>query len=603
MISNEGLSGSMFGTGRLLDDLVEFVYSGAGCRLLLMGDTAQLPPVGEEQSPALATEALKGYGLNVIEVDLTQVVRQVQSSGILWNATQIRKLIAEDEGVWLPKIRVSGFPDMQVGRGDDLIDTLTGCYEKDGMDETIVVCRSNKRANIYNKGIRAQILYREDELNTGDLLMVAKNNYFWTEKYKEMDFIANGEIAVVRRVRRTRELYGFRFAEVLLAFPDQNDFELEANLLLDTLHSAAPALPKTENDRLFYSVLEDYVDITVKRERVEQIDESAPILVATGPLTDGKLADEIGALTGDERLHFYDAVAPIVTAESLDYNKVFAASRYGRGDADYLNCPFNKAEYEAFHAALAAAERAPLHDFDTGAEQNAQPDPDAHGKKADTVTVYEGCMPIEIMAARGADTMRFGPLRPVGLIDPRTGHRPWANVQLRAENKDRTLYNIVGFQTNLKWGEQKRVFSMIPGLENAEFVRYGVMHRNTFLDAPRVLSAQLCLKEHPNVFFAGQITGFEGYMERAACGLLAARSIYARLTGRQLPPPPVDTMCGALIQYLTTENKHFQPMGANMGILPPLPVETRPRDKRLRYMAVAERAVASFQQWLDSTSL
>ena len=271
MISNEGLSDSMFGTGRLLDDLVEFVYSGAGCRLLLMGDTAQLPPVGEEQSPALATEALKGYGLNVIEVDLTQVVRQVQSSGILWNATQIRQLIAEDECFSLPKIKVSGFPDIQVVRGDELIDTLTGCYEKNGMDETIVVCRSNKRANIYNKGIRAQILYREDELNTGDLLMVAKNNYFWTEKYKEMDFIANGEIAVVRRVRRTRELYGFRFAEVLLAFPDQNDFELEANLLLDTLHSDAPALPKTENDRLFYSVLEDYVDITVKRERMKKM--------------------------------------------------------------------------------------------------------------------------------------------------------------------------------------------------------------------------------------------------------------------------------------------------------------------------------------------
>jgi len=296
-------------------------------------------------------------------------------------------------------------------------------------------------------------------------------------------------------------------------------------------------------------------------------------------------------------------VAPIVTAESLDYDRVFAASRYDRGEADYLNCPFNKAEYEAFHAALASAERAPLHDFDAGAEQGATPDPDAHGKKADTVTVYEGCMPIEIMAARGADTMRFGPLRPVGLVDPNTGHRPWANVQLRAENKERTLYNIVGFQTNLKWGEQKRVFRMIPGLENAEFVRYGVMHRNTFLDAPRVLNAGLFLNEHPNVFFAGQITGFEGYMESAACGLLAARSLYARLTGRQLPPPPADTMCGALLQYLTTENKHFQPMGANMGILPPLPAETRPRDKRLRYMAVAERAVASFQQWLDETSL
>ena len=343
-------------------------------------------------------------------------------------------------------------------------------------------------------------------------------------------------------------------------------------------------------------------NVEVEERELTEIPEGEAV-IATGPLTSDAMAEAIVRLCPEFDLHFYDAVAPIVTAESLDYEKVFAASRYDRGEADYLNCPFNKAEYEAFHAALASAERAPLHEFDAGAEQGAQPDPDAHGKKADTVTVYEGCMPIEIMAARGADTMRFGPLRPVGLIDPRTGHRPWANVQLRAENKERTLYNIVGFQTNLKWGEQKRVFSMIPGLENAEFVRYGVMHRNTFLDAPRVLSAGLCLKEHPNVFFAGQITGFEGYMESAACGLLAARNIYARLEGKELPAPPIDTMCGALIQYLTTENKHFQPMGANMGILPPLPEDQRPRDKRLRYMAVAERAVASFQQWLDENSL
>lgn len=331
-------------------------------------------------------------------------------------------------------------------------------------------------------------------------------------------------------------------------------------------------------------MVEKHPNITVHREEVTALDESAPVLVASGPLTEGALAQAVAALTGDHRLSFYDAVAPIVTAESLDYDKVFAASRYGRGEADYLNCPFNKEEYENFHAALIAAERAPLHDFDGD------------------LTVYEGCMPIEVMAARGADTIRFGPLRPVGLRDPRTGHRPWAAVQLRAENTARTLYNLVGFQTNLKWGEQKRVFSMIPGLENAEFVRYGVMHRNTFLDAPRVLSAGLCLKEHPNVFFAGQITGFEGYMESAACGLLAARNIYARLEGKELPAPPIDTMCGALIQYLTTENKHFQPMGANMGILPPLPEDQRPRDKRLRYMAVAERAVASFQQWLDENN-
>ena len=331
-------------------------------------------------------------------------------------------------------------------------------------------------------------------------------------------------------------------------------------------------------------MVEKHPNITVHREEVTALDESAPVLVASGPLTEGALAQAVAALTGDHRLSFYDAVAPIVTAESLDYDKVFAASRYGRGEADYLNCPFNKEEYENFHAALIAAERAPLHDFDGD------------------LTVYEGCMPIEVMAARGADTIRFGPLRPVGLRDPRTGHRPWAAVQLRAENTARTLYNLVGFQTNLKWGEQKRVFSMIPGLEHAEFVRYGVMHRNTFLESPKVLTKQQFLADHPNVFFAGQITGFEGYMESAASGLLAARSLYARLEGQQLPPPPTDTMCGALLQYLTTENKHFQPMGANMGILPPLPAETRPRDKRLRYMAVAERAVASFQQWLDANN-
>ena len=327
--------------------------------------------------------------------------------------------------------------------------------------------------------------------------------------------------------------------------------------------------------------VEGHPNITIHREEVTSLEESAPVLVASGPLTEGALADAIAALTGNHRLSFYDAVAPIVTAESLDYDKVFAASRYGRGEADYLNCPFNKEEYEAFHGALIAAERAPLHDFDGD------------------LTVYEGCMPIEVMAARGADTIRFGPLRPVGLRDPRTGHRPWANVQLRAENTDRTLYNLVGFQTNLKWGEQKRVFSMIPGLEHAEFIRYGVMHRNTFLESPRVLTAQQYLKEHPNVFFAGQITGFEGYMESAASGLLAARQILARLQGRPLPPPPPETMCGALLQYITTPNKDFQPMGANMGILPRTPEINAIRDKRERYAALSETAQQAMRAWVE----
>ena len=332
-------------------------------------------------------------------------------------------------------------------------------------------------------------------------------------------------------------------------------------------------------------------NITVHREQVETIDESAPILVATGPLTDGALADEIGRLTGDERLHFYDAVAPIVTAESLDYGKVFAASRYDRGEADYLNCPFNKAEYEAFHAALAGAERAPLHDFDTGAEQSTKPDPDAHGKKADTVTVYEGCMPIEIMAARGADTMRFGPLRPVGLVDPNTGHRPWANVQLRAENKERTLYNIVGFQTNLKWGEQKRVFSMIPGLENAEFVRYGVMHRNTYLRSPGMLDRYYRLIADDRIAFAGQMTGVEGYIESAASGFLAGIEMARRLEGKPPVDFPRETAIGALGLYISdTTVSDFQPMNVNFGIMPPLGYRIK-GGKRVKNAQLAARSL------------
>ena len=328
-------------------------------------------------------------------------------------------------------------------------------------------------------------------------------------------------------------------------------------------------------------LVENQPGITVVREEVTELDESLPTLVATGPLTDGALAAAIAEATGGDELSFYDAAAPIVTAESLDMNRIFAASRYGRGDADYLNCPFNKEEYEAFHAALVAAERAELHEFDGN------------------LTVYEGCMPIEVMASRGADTMRFGPLRPVGLVDPATGHRPWANVQLRRENEAGTLYNIVGFQTNLKFGEQKRVFSMIPGLANADFARYGVMHRNTFLDSPRLLTEGLRLKGHGNLWFAGQITGFEGYMESAACGLLAARSIWAALNGRSYEAPPAATMLGQLTRYITSENKNFQPMGANMGLLPPL--EEHIRDKRLRYAALSDRAQAAMALWAKET--
>lgn len=339
----------------------------------------------------------------------------------------------------------------------------------------------------------------------------------------------------------------------------------------------ALAVDRDQFSQLVTQMVEECANITVHRQEVTQINPDQLTLVATGPLTEGALAQEINRLTGNQHLSFYDAAAPIVTAESLNMDRIFSASRYDRGDADYLNCPFNKEEYEQFCAELQKAERAPLHDFDG------------------ELTVYEGCMPIEVMANRGADTMRFGPLRPVGLKDPRTGHRPWANVQLRKENAQSSLYNLVGFQTNLKFGEQKRVFGMIPGLENAEFARYGVMHRNTFLNSPKLLAQDLSLREYPNIFFAGQITGFEGYMESAGCALLAARGMLARLQKKPFAAPPAETMLGALLHYVITDNKDFQPMGANMGILPPL--EEQIRDKRQRYMAVAQRAMNSMKQW------
>lgn len=273
MIANDGLSGAMFGTGRLLDDLTEYVYSGEGCKLVLMGDSAQLPPVGEELSPALFEEALAGYGLNVIACELTEVVRQEKESGILWNATQLRCLIAEDDCWQLPKIRLTGFHDVQLMPGNELIEAMEQCYSEDGEEETIVISRSNKRAIIYNRGIRNQILWREEELSSGDLIMVAKNNYFWTAKEKELDFLANGEIMRVRRVRNVIEMYGFRFADATITFLDNPDYELEVKVLLDTLHSEAPALTREESDRLFNSVWEDYPEIGSRRERMKRLKE------------------------------------------------------------------------------------------------------------------------------------------------------------------------------------------------------------------------------------------------------------------------------------------------------------------------------------------
>lgn len=316
--------------------------------------------------------------------------------------------------------------------------------------------------------------------------------------------------------------------------------------------------------------------IEVIDEEVETIPEG-PVIIATGPLTAGGLAENIRRMCGDY-LSFFDAAAPIVTFESLDMDKVFFASRYDRGDADYINCPMNKEEYLAFYNALITAESAPLKEFD----------------KRD-FKVYEGCMPVEVLARRGEDTMRYGPLKPVGLTDKRTGKRPYAVVQLRKENAQGTMYNLVGFQTNLKFGEQKRVFSMITGLENAEFVRYGVMHRNSFIDSPKLLEPTYALKSNHDIFFAGQITGVEGYIESAASGIMAGINVARHLKNEEPLVLPAETMIGALTAYISGGcSGEFQPMGCNMGILPDLPV--RIKDKKAKYTAYADRAIEALNR-------
>ena len=273
MIANQGYGDSAFGSGCLLDDLMQFVYqnSDSNCRMLLIGDKAQLPPVGEDESPALLADVLRGYGMHVYECDLNQVLRQGEESGVLWNATRIRQMITHDEMTQLPKIRFAGFSDIQMVPGGELIDALSSSYYRVGVDQTIVVTRSNKRANIYNQGIRNMVLDREEELCGGDQLMIVKNNYFWTEGSKDIPFLANGDIAVVRRVRNVHELYGFRFAEVTMQFPDYDDYELTATVCLDTLTTEAPALTREQQEQLFNAVMEDYADIPTKPERVKKM--------------------------------------------------------------------------------------------------------------------------------------------------------------------------------------------------------------------------------------------------------------------------------------------------------------------------------------------
>lgn len=325
--------------------------------------------------------------------------------------------------------------------------------------------------------------------------------------------------------------------------------------------------------------------IELRREEVRAIPQAGVTVVATGPLTSPALSDDIARLAGSGHLYFYDAMAPIVTYESIDLTRAFRASRYGRGDADYINCPLDETQYYAFVEALLDAETIPLRSFEAEDEK-----------------FFEACLPVEVLARRGRDALAYGPLRPVGLIDPRTGKRPFAVVQLRQDNLAATLYNLVGFQTNLKWGEQARVFSTIPGLEKADFVRFGQMHRNTFIDSPRLLTPGMEFRTRPGLFFAGQITGTEGYMGSTASGLVAGINAARRLSGREPLHFPPTTMLGALFHYVASaQDGDFQPMKANFGLMPPL--EPRVRNKRARYEAYARRALADLEQFIASRSV
>lgn len=346
----------------------------------------------------------------------------------------------------------------------------------------------------------------------------------------------------------------------------------------------ALAVNRTEFSDEVTRLVTSHPNITVISGEISEFPTENTV-ICTGPLTSDALAEKIRAVCG-EGLSFYDAAAPIVTAESIDFTKAFFQTRYDKGDADYINCPMDREEYERFYDALINAESAPLNEFDRPSEQSG-------------MKVYEGCMPVEVLAKRGIESVRYGCMKPVGLTDPRTGRRPYAAVQLRKENRDGSLYNLVGFQTNLKFGEQKRVFSMIPGLENAEFARYGVMHRNTFIDSPRLLDVHFMLRGSENVFFGGQITGVEGYVESAASGIAAGRALADRLEGKEPTVFPRTTMLGALSAYISDPSVvDFQPMGSNMGILPPLEVNIR--GKQEKYAALARRALDDLDKVLKS---
>ncbi len=360
----------------------------------------------------------------------------------------------------------------------------------------------------------------------------------------------------------------------------KEEMRVMGSLIMECADSTSvPAGGALAVDRVLFSDLvtqkiKSHPLITVVEGEVTHIPEGN-VIVASGPLTSDALAEQLQELCG-QALSFFDAAAPIISLASIDMDKVFYAARYDRGEDDYINCPMDKETYDRFVEALVTAERAELKSFEN-------------------LKVYEGCMPVEVMATRGHDALRYGPMKPVGLRDPKTGRRPWAVVQLRKENAEGTLYNLVGFQTNLKFGEQKRVFSMIPGLENVEIMRYGVMHRNTFIDSPRLLNGDFSFRARPELFFAGQITGVEGYIESAASGILAGINMYRKLTDKPTLQLPDVSMIGALSHYISDPSvQNFQPMGSNMGILPPL--EQTIRDKSERYLAIATRGMDEFRK-------
>ena len=345
----------------------------------------------------------------------------------------------------------------------------------------------------------------------------------------------------------------------------------------------ALAVDREEFSGYITEQIRNHPRIRILCEEVDSIPRSGIVIVATGPLTDGKLYDDIMRITGDQDLHFFDAAAPIVSAESIDMNKAFRQSRYGKGGNDYINCPMNEEEYKAFYNAIISAEKADVHGFDK-------------------INVFEGCMPIEVMASRGEDTMRFGPLKPVGLTDPNTGKEPYACLQLRQDDRASSMYNLVGFQTRLKFGEQKRVFGMIPGLENAEYLRYGVMHRNTYINSPKLLNPDYSMREHPDIYFAGQITGVEGYIESAASGFYAGLCAAMKVKG--ITPSVTlndETVIGAMAAYVSdvTVTK-FVPMNANFGIVAKMPGRFKGKTaKQDKNAAIAERSLARIDAFSD----